>query len=492
MNKFFRHMMLLTILFFAAGSVHAESMSLNEVVGTVLTNHPDLKTGEIDTAIAKTETQRIQGMLDPMFTARIGASEDKSPVSSDFQASSTRIGQLSGSIAKPLENGGTLGANFAYNRTSQTYNSPLAAQLSRFNPAYRNQINLTYRHPLLKGADRPDYHDSLIAAEAGIKSSTVQRAVIAHQLSLQAINAYYQLASDDINIRIAEQAVQRAKKLLSYQRSREQFGLIEKADRLQAEALLAARRTGLQRALSRRSTDLNRLNRLMLRPATSEIDIEQERHALIHLPSMQKAVELAEFHRPELRVLQAQMEAAEARLNMARETDDVQLDVVAEVGTRSLDTSAATAAARGFTPRNHYAALSLEMSDVLMRNSVSAGIRKAELQRQRIQSERISKLETIKSDLSAAMTAITSGRPVLEVARFQANAEKRKYNAEIKRYRAGRSNTATLVQFEGELRNAELNAELQALTLQLAARQLAWAQGTLLSDLGLSEQQTGQ
>ncbi|PJA32042.1 MAG: TolC family protein [Zetaproteobacteria bacterium CG_4_9_14_3_um_filter_53_7] len=492
MNKVLRTIPLFTILLLVAYPAFAENMTLKQVLETVLSNHPSLRTGDIDSAIARTESQRIAGMLDPTVTARITASEDTSPVSSDFQAAETRIGQLSGSIAQPLENGGTVAANLAYNRTSQAYNSPLAAQLSRFNPAYRNQINLSYRHPLLKGADRPDYHESLRAAEAGVMSADMQRQVIAHQLSLQTINVYYQLAADDINIRLAEQALKRANKLLTYQRSREQFGLIERADRLQAEALVAARKTDLQRAVSRRQSNLNSLNRLMLRPGNSELLLQVQHSAPIDHPSMQQAVERAEANRPELQVLKAQMQASEAQLSMAREADDVQLDVIAEVGTRSLDTSAGTAALRGLSPNNHYAALSLEMSDVLMRNSANAGIRKAELQRQRILSERISRMEQIKNDLSAAMTAIDSGKPVLQVARFQAEAEQRKFDAEMQRYREGRSDTATLVQFEGELRNAELNADLQALTLQLAARQLAWAQGTLQHELGLTDNRTGQ
>ncbi|MFQ5519250.1 MAG: TolC family protein, partial [Mariprofundus sp.] len=230
-------------------------MSLKQAIQAVLQNHPELNINRVDAAIAETETRRIEGMLDPVVSASIGASEEQVPTSSDFQAAETRIGQLSGAVSKPLSGGGTLGANFNYSRNSQGFNSPLAAQLARFNPAYRSQINVSYRHPLLKGSGRPDYHLSLTSAEASLAATETQQQVIAQQLSLRVLNAYYQLASDDINIHIAEQAVKRSKKLLRYQRSREQFGLIEKADRLQAEALLAARKTDLQRALARRQNN---------------------------------------------------------------------------------------------------------------------------------------------------------------------------------------------------------------------------------------------
>ncbi|MDQ6982217.1 MAG: TolC family protein, partial [Mariprofundus sp.] len=251
----------------------AEEMSLKQVIQIVLTQHPDLRVSRIDSAIAATETKRVEGILDPVVTASLGASAEKIPTVSDFQPSENRLGSLAATISKPLASGGTLGADFTYTRTSQGFRSPFAANLALFNPSYRNQININYRHPLLKSTDRPDYNQALINAEAGVAQAEKQRHVVAHNLALQAINAYYQLAADDINISISEQAVKRAKKLLAYQRSREQFGLIEKADRLQAAALLAARKTDLQRSHSARLNHLNTLNRLMLRDADTGITV---------------------------------------------------------------------------------------------------------------------------------------------------------------------------------------------------------------------------
>lgn len=476
----------------ACPAIASDSMSLKQIVTVVLSKYPDLQVSRIDTAIAETGKQRIQGMLDPLVSASIIASEDKTPVSSDFQAAETRTGQITGGINKPLPNGDTVSANFAYSRISQAFNPPLAAQLSRFNPAYRNQINLSYRHPLLKGADRPDYHQSLTVADADIEVADMQRQQLAHQIILQVVNACFQLASDDINIRIADQAVKRAKKLLTYQRSRERFGLIEKADRLQAEALLAARNTDLQRARSMRMNSQSSLNRMMLRAGESELSVHLQTADTVRAPSIDDALNQAESKRPEMQILSAQLQAAEARLAISRDADQMQLDLIAEAGSRALANNGATAAARGFTVKDHYAALSFELSDVLTRNSANADIRKAELQRQRVAAERIRAHEQIKSDISAAITAIQAGQPMLVVARKQAVAEKRKFDAEIQRYREGRSDTATLVQFEGELRNAELNANLQTLTLELAARQLSWARGTLRDELGLTDISAGQ
>jgi outer membrane protein TolC len=465
----------------------AEEMSLKQVIKTVLANHPDLNISRIDSAIAATGTMQVKGILDPVITASLGASDEKIPTVSNFQPSENRLGHISGTIAKPLSSGGTIGADFNYTRTSQGFNSPFAAQLALFNPSYRNQININYRHPLLKGANRPDYNQALISAQAELEQAGKQQYVIAHNLTLRVINTYYQLASDDINIDIAEQAVERAQKLLAYQRYREQFGLIEKADRLQATALLAARKTDLQRAISKRLNNQNTLNRLMLHRGSDMIAVQRDKQYgyALNDSNLKEAVHQAEKLRPELQVLDAQMRAADAQLAIARDADQMQLDVVASLGSRALGKTPLPAAAGGLSAHDHFASLSLELSDALGRNTAHAAIRKAELQRQRIQADRLRVLEQIRDDISAARTAIIAGNPTLIVAKNQVRAEQQKFNAEMKRYRQGRSDTATLVQFEGELRNAALNAQLQQLTIELAETQLAWAQGRLLYDLGL-------
>jgi len=465
----------------------AKEISLKQAIETVLAHHPDLNVSRIDSAIAATETGRIEGVLDPVLSATILASGEQVPINSIYQPSENRIGQMIGKISKPLANGGSLGADFNYTRTSQGFiTSPFASQLARFNPSYRNQVNINYRQPMLKGYGRPEYNQALISAQARLKQSKKQQRVIAHNLTLRVINAYYQLASDDINIDIAKQAVKRAKTLLLYQRSREQFGLIEKADRLQAGALLAARKTDLQRSLSHRLNDQSTLNRLMLHRSNDAIAILRDLDPNTQHPAkLNAAIDKAEQLRPELQVLNAQIQAADAQLAIARDADQMQLDIVAKLGTRALERSPLQAAVAGLSINDHFASLSLEYSDALGRSAARAAILKAELQRQRIDADRLQVLEHIHDDISAARTAITAGLPTLHMAKKQVRAEHRKFKAEMKRYRQGRSDTSTLVQFEGELRNAALNAQLQQLTIELAETQLAWAQGRLLYDLGL-------
>lgn len=481
-----RVLFLATALAFSTPAV-AQPMSLADIVKQVLATHPDLTISRLDTSIAGTQTQQISGMLDPVVTARVGVSDEKIPTLSDFQASQTRFGQAVAGVSKPLASGGTLSAEIDYSRTNLGFNSPFAGNLAKFNPAYRNQINLSYRHPLLRGAGRPEYHEALAAALSDIEASKLQQQTIARNLSLQALGLYFQLASDDINIKLAEQTVERARRLLAYQHRREKFGLVETTDRLQAEALLASRQLELEQARANRAASQTALNRLMLRnpDAPLAVTLEPEfRHG--SLPDFATALATARKHRPELQALDARLQAAESRLLQARDTERAQLDVVAELGSRALNDSAGTALTQGFSLNDRYAAISLEVSSVVENNTAKAAIRNAELTRERVLAEKTQSLERIKNDIATSITTISSTRATLARARQREHAEKMKFEEEVKRYSEGRSDTDTIIRFEGDLRIAEFQAELQRLIMLQAEKRLAWAQGILLKQLGIA------
>jgi len=465
----------------------AGEMSLKQVLEAVLANHPQLDISRTDTAIAAADAQRIEGLLDTSINASATGSDERVPTVSDFQAAENRKMQISGGISQPLKNGNTLGVSASYSRSAQGFNSPLAAQLARFNPAYRSQIDLTYRIALQRGSDRPDYALGLQSVESQTLAAQLNEQMIARSLALSALNAFYRLSSDDINVDISQQAVQRAKDVLSYQKTRQSFGLIEEADALQAAALLAARQTDLQRARSQRRADESSLLRLMRSAPGKSIRLHSPAlSANASVPDFDAAERIAIRQRPDIRALDASLKAAGAQLEAARDIDAAQIDMVAQLGSRSLDARPDNAAGGAFSIKDRYASLSVEMQDNVGRNSARAAIRKAELSRQRLTEQRRLVEEQIRDDLAVAITAIQTGIPNLRMARLQAIAETKKYAAELKRYRNGRSDTATLVQFEGELRNAELQQRLQQQTLQLARFQLAWATGRLFKDLHIN------
>jgi len=466
----------------------AQSMTLAEVIRETLANHPDIPISEIGRSFAQTEQERISGMLDPRVSARIGISDEKSPTTNPFAANQTQIGSFSGTVSKPLADGSTLSGSLNYNRTKLTYPATVpAAFQSTLNPIYSHQIDLTYRYPLLRGHGNPAYHELLSAAQSDESSAKWQVEMLKEGLAGQAIALYFQLAIEQLSLDIATDAIARAKQLLNYQKYRERFGLIETADRLQAEALLATRR--MEKSSSEAAVVQARtaLNRLMLRrgdktvmPLVGEEIMPPER--LLHF-SIDGAIETAKSNRPIFKSLEARLAAAEARLNAAQDQHDMQVDLVGQVGSRALEGAAGKALGQGFTLNDRFVGVSVELSDTFNGQATHAGIRQAELARQQVLLEQIQATESVESELSSTASQLRSGAITLQAARERAAAERKKFNAEMKRYREGRSNTATLIQFEGELRMAELQVALQKTSLQMATHQLMLAQGTLFTHL---------
>jgi len=473
------------LVFLPVIPANAEPLDLATVIRTTLKRHPDMPLSYLQVRFAQTDQQRIRGQLDPRISASLLASDDENPSNSVFNPIRSATNQrIKGDITKPLANGDTVILGIDYSRTFLKFDfSPDA--FARFDPFYHNQIDLTYRHPLLKGADRPDYNQGLKAALADESAARLQQSVVARNLSRQAIQLFFDIAVDEANQKLAKDAVGRAEKLLSYQKSREKLGLIEKAERLQAEALLATRRMELATAEASLVQDRTALNRLMLRDPDTPLTTRYEQRQVLKLPNLKQAMGVADRVRPELLAFSSKLKAAGARLEEANDTDYAQLDLVGKIGSRSLTGTYGTPLRQGFSLSDRFVSVGIEFSDTVTNNAAKADIRKAALNREKILLERRQTHELIKDDMATTLSRIRTGRKTYAAAQQREKAERSKFNAELNRYSESRSDTATVIQFEGDLRAAEIETALRHIALLRAQRQLTWVQGTLEKDLGI-------
>jgi len=465
-------------------SASAGALSFDEVLRKAYQANPDLQVSQLQVKVADAEASQLEGVLDTRYRGSLGFSDEISPAVNPFSSSQTRTSFISGSIEQPFSGGSTLTGTLNYNSAKLTYPSTVPATFqANPNPIYKHQIDLIYRYPLASGAGNANYHAQLDARAQELKAAKLRVGMLKEQVANQAIALYFQLILNDLSLELANDGVVRAKQLLAYQEQRESFGLIEAADRFQAEALLAMRK--LQQVQSRAARDAaqTNLNRLMfqdggvpLQPKLVPIKIKRT--------SMEKMLLQSEQNRPVFEVLKAQYAAAESRLKGVEDTDKYQLDLVGQVGSRALGGSAGNAFAQGFTLDDRYVGLRLEFSDVWNHSSSRALIQKSILQLENIKLERNKARENIKTDLATASVLLRSGKVTLQASRKQVLAEKKKFDAEVVRYREGRSTTAVVTQFEGDLRVAELRALIQQVSLDQTKYQLALTLGVLPRVLG--------
>ncbi len=462
------------------------NLSLANVLHIVLNNHPDLALARVQERSLRIENKNIEGMLDPKISLAGSLSDETTPTTNPFAPSGISNRLITGNITKLLSGGSTLTGSFNYSRARVSYPASVPTFFQAIiNPTYQQQIDLIYRYPLLRGRGNPTYNEQRISNQYNEEAAHWSVAIQQEQLAAQAISLYYQIASNVIAKKLAHGTVLRAKKLLNYQKKRQQFGLIEETDQRQAEALLTSREMEYANAKATLNNTITALNRLMLRDANQPIqtNINIISNSL-KLESIHTWLEQAKQQRPVFRMLDAQQASNDATLILNHDQHETQVDLIAQVGTRSLSGSAGYTLGQSLTFNDRFVSIGIELNDTLGGKSTKSAILKTELERERIHLQRQQAIENTKTELSTALTFYQNGKMMKISSKLHEQAEQTKFITELERYRDGRSDTATVIQFEGDLRKAELQAALQDIQIQLAKQQIELATGNLLQQLG--------
>ncbi len=464
----------------------AEPIGLLDIIQQVWQANPDLKIANTDHALAQNRTLSIESMLDADASISSMIREDNNTPSNLFSVDKTTLAQVAGRVSQPLEDGSSLSAHISYNRTRLRYPNTMPATFqSAYNPAYEQEIGISYRYPILKGHDFPSYHQQHFALTSEASALTFMREQLKEKLADEAISQYFQMLANDVSLQLAKDSVKRANRLLQYQREREEMGLIEKADRLQAEAQLATRKVELSKAKSDALRSKRMMNRLMFRASDTPIEInpvesdqilEQIRPTL----DTANAFDTARQSRPYFKALSSRLQASDARMQIANDGEKMQLDVITEVGTRALNQRPGGAVSQGLHATYPYVSMQVEWSSFMPSRQEENAIEKVELDRQRILQEHQQALETLKDELTMAEDSVERHYAQISLMRKQAAIEMLKLKEETRRYRDGRSDTATLIRFENELHAAEVQKAQQEISLQLAEYRLSLARGTLI------------
>lgn len=475
---------LFTLSLLSPTNAVAESINLSQVLQQVLREQPSIALAELNESLKRTDDIQREAMLDTQWGVALNGSDEKNPSTSPFGANITNIAVASANISKPFSDGSLLTATMSYSRVRMRYpGTTLSTFQASLNPVYENKIDLIYSYPLWQGRGNPAYHQQAIINEKGVESAHWNVEIQHEQLLAQAIGMYYQLAANEISVRIAEDAMHRASQLLQYQRKRESFGLVEAADRLQTEALVATRKAGVVQANAALQSSRTALSRLLLKPVDASLQADLLADAVQAKPLLaddQQLLAQAKQRRPLFRMLRAQTEAVNAAETILVDQFNPQLNVIGQLGSRALTGAFPTTTNESFDLRNRFVGISLELKDSIEKNSTKVAVAQNTIQQDQLVLQRWQALENTKTDIANARTELNNAKNNYQALQQRAKAEGKKYQAEMKRYREGRSDTVNIVQFSGELRNAELQAAMQKINIDLSRARLHLASGYFL------------
>jgi outer membrane protein len=205
------------------------------------------------------------------------------------------------------------GTSYFLSMTGQRQSS--TQQRLRFNPAVVSRFSLGFNQPLLAGFGRQANERFIRVAKnnLGISDEVFRQQVI--DTVVQVENAYWNLAALQQNVRVAEQSLAVAQRLLEDNRARVEVGVMAPLEVTAAEAEVAARTRDLtvaQTNLQLQETVLKNL--LVRRPspaldaATVELKDTMPEPKAADLPNLVVALEQAFQNRPDLKTAEGNLQ----------------------------------------------------------------------------------------------------------------------------------------------------------------------------------------
>lgn len=450
-------------------------LTLHEALANMIKHHPLLKVNRLEASRSQLRSKIVEGQLAWSVKGQAQNSHDLS-----FLGTPSDRTDISAGLEKTWGFGGrvNLDATYGY-EDSETTISPVYP-----NPSRSTNLDLSYRQPLARGWGNPSYEQGLVEAEAAEKIALANWQETRDGLGENLVELFFVIARINAQIRNAESGIERSRRLKKYVLGNIRLGIAEEKDLLQAEAQLSAGLAERQRLQTQWEVQQLSLNRiaglpppLRFSPVVPASGDQSEPGLDVVLPK--SIANSYAIKRSEARVLQAN-----AAIEKGKDQTKDKLDLVLSGGQRRLTGESSA----GDIDETDYASLvRLEYRRTLNRDGLEAVLTDAQLQRSIAYQE----IEAYKLDLQYRLTSLVSeyreNRLLLDRNKDRQKKERLKYREAEERYQSGREITSILIQFENELRAAELLVLEREIEIQRILARINLLSGNMWNGIEMPE-----
>jgi outer membrane protein TolC len=234
------HRFAITILTAVAGfaalnlpsMLQAESLSLEVAVQKTLSQNPEIQAEAIERLIQKQSIVLEESRFDPSLFANMERRTQRDPSLTEDPNST----QLATGLRKLLSSGANVTLQTRYGRDE---NAITSSTIPLNENSHSARLSIELRQPLLKGLGQA-------VSRAGIRKAQTQllaaellyKSALAESIS-QTEQAYWQVSFQQARLELSHSSIQLAQNLLSETEKKEQQGIANRLDLLQAQANLA-------------------------------------------------------------------------------------------------------------------------------------------------------------------------------------------------------------------------------------------------------------
>lgn len=449
---------------------------LAEVLRRALENNFDIRLARFDQKINRYRLPVADSVYDTLLTAGADYTYDDFKKSSEYYGDLNKTGSFGLQLGKKLPWGTDLKLDISNQYTSSD------SFFATINPAYDSYLELSLSQPLLK-----NWGGKLIRGEIELARIDVDNFnLLAWEnmelaLALTA-HTYWDLVEMEEEVHLEQKMEERARYLHQLSQEQLKMGMVEKVDLVAAEANLKIREADVVLDREKLITIsrllqflINDTDTTMLLPA-DKLEIPRGEPVLDFSESLQVALENRWDY---LRTLK-ELEAKEIEVELKENSRWPQVDLVASFARNGLSDEWARALDDIFSQNNPRYYIGVQLSHFLENRCADSEAEMAKLEKSKAL-VRIKKLEReiytqVDDQLRTTRVSLDLALREDEIKKLQ----REKLNEEEKRFKYGRSNSKTIIDYQSDLLLAQLRFARALTVYYKSLIDLQVAQGVFL------------
>lgn len=431
----------------------ASVLSLDDCIRMGLEGNLTLELQRIQLASASADVMRVTAIYDPRLQLDGTYQDSELPPGSFPAQGGVERGQATARLLRGFSSGTTLGLEFDVQRN-------LFQGMSAVDePSYRTAAGITLRQSLWRNALGAGQRSQVDYARQRLASLELEYDRSREQVVAAIADAYWRaLTARDI-AETQQGVIGRLEKLRANNQRLVEDGLLDESGVLAVEASLAVAEVDVEvlrneaRAMDEQLKELIDLSVMQWDLVTIDYRLPAD---VPPVPVMNflDAYESAVRNRADVEALRNEEERVESLIRWKQQEDRADLEVSAGIGRGDAD--AAFGDSLDFDKTVWSVGVMFDLS--LKRSDTRAGVMQALLERDRIRIDMELLEQAIQLELRAAIRqAEVAERLVAATARAR-NAQAKKLELEVQRFRRGQSDTKTLLDYENDLELAERDA----------------------------------
>ncbi len=471
-------------------------MSLKECVETALTQNPDIVISGLEPKKSQADQLTAHGMFDPFWQTSAQYNYASIIASQEIQAYArinsveTHQTLIDTSVGGKLK----LGTQYAI-----TFNTSIEeTSFSNFAKDYAGQLLFTLTQPLLKGFGIKVNTVNIEMANKSEKAGEARLTMTVMNTVADVIKAYWDLVGAMENVKVREESLANAERLLSISEKRREIGTAADIEVLQAKAGVATRQSELVAAQAQleSASDIlknlllmredNLFSKVLIVPMDRPHSFENESFDVSKLaPNVEESVEKALKNRPEIAMAALQIDIADLQVMQARNEMLPQLDIVGSYGQGGRDRSASKMFYGIRDDDETYYTYGIKATVPIGNRAGRGAFQRARLTQREMEEQKKKIEQTVMMGVHLAVRNVETNRILVESNRQARKLQEANVIAEEKRLKLGVSTSWRVLQVQTDYTMAK-TMELQAqISYEKAVTDLYLAEGTLLGNMDI-------